>query len=330
MAKVTILDVASASGVSAMTVSRVLNDKGSIRPETRERVEAAIARLGYRPSKVARSLITNKTQTLGMVVPDIGNPFFPEIVAGAEEAAWQSGYSLVLCNTNENPSREKSVLDMLEDARVDGVILASSRLSDDLLHPYLLQHSRVVLVNRYSTAPNVGTVCVEDAHGTMRAVHHLLGTGKKTIAFIAGPENSRSAQARRKGFVTAFETSGRTLRSELIVPSQPLEGAGYTATKALLAATPEIDALLCYNDLVAIGALQALRELGRRVPEDVAVVGCDNIRLASLMTPSLTTLGVDKRYLGEAAVTMLLRLIGGELNDRHITVKPELIIRESA
>lgn len=330
MAKVTISDVASASGVSAMTVSRVLNGKNSIRPETRARVEATIARLGYRPSKVARSLITNKTQTLGIVVPDIGNPFFPEIVAGVEEAAWQAGYSLLLCNTNEHPTREKRVLEMLEDARVDGLILASSRLSDDLLHPYLVQHQATVLINRYSTAPKVGTVRVDDVYGTMRAVHHLFDGGKQSIAFIAGPENSHSGQARRQGFVTAFETSGRTLREELIVPSQPLEGAGYSAARTLLTDAPEIDALLCYNDLVAIGALQALRELGKRVPQDIAVIGCDNIRLASLTSPSLTSLGVDKRQLGEAAVTILLRLIGGELGDRHISVKPELILRESA
>jgi LacI family transcriptional regulator len=330
MAKVTIVDVATASGVSAMTVSRVLNDKGGIRPETRARVEAAIEKLGYRPSKVARSLITNKTQTLGMVVPDIGNPFYPEIVAGAEEAAWQAGYSLMLCNTNESPEREARVLEMLEGARADGVILASSRLADDRLHPYLTQHSATVLINRYSTAPKVGTVRVDDAYGAMRAVHHLFAQGRKGIAFLAGPENSHSGQLRRQGFVSAFEMNARAVPQERIVACQPLEQAGYRTAKALLSTHPAIDALICYNDLVAIGALYALRELDRRVPEDVAVIGCDDIRLASLTTPRLTTLGVDKRQLGEAAVSILLQLINGKTVDRHLTVKPELIIRESA
>lgn len=330
MARVTIADVARASGVSAMTVSRVLNDRPGIRPETRARVEAAIRALGYRPSRVARSLITDRTETLGMVVPDIGNPFYPEIVAGAEEAAWQAGYSLMLCNTNENPEREARVLEMLEGARVDGVILASSRLGDDRLHPYLLQHAATVLINRYSTAPKVGSVRVDDTYGTMRAVHYLFSQGRQRIGFLAGPEASHSGRLRRQGFIAAFETSGRAVPYEWIIPCQPLEQAGYQAAKALLAAHPEIDGLLCYNDLVAIGALEALRELGRQVPDAVALIGCDDIRLASLTTPKLTTLGVDKRALGAAAVRILLRLIEGKSAERHLTIKPELIVRESA
>ena len=312
-----------------MTVSRVLNGKGSIRPATRQKVLEAIARLGYRPSRVARSLTTRTSYTLGMVLPDIGNPFFPEIVAGVEQAAWQAGYSLMLCNSSEDPERERQALERLEDAHVDGVVLCSSRQEPELLYRYLQGPAPLVLVNRYLTAPRVASILVDDAYGTMCAVHHLFRTGHSAIAFVAGPEHSHSGQERRRGFVTAFETSGRMLSEDCIVACQPQEQAGYDSSKALLSADPKLTALLCYNDLVAIGALQAAQELGKRVPEDVAIIGCDNIRMASLTHPPLTTLEVDKAALGQQALQLLLELIQGK-PPRHVRLKPQLIVRQSA
>ena len=327
--RTTIADVARAAGVSTMTVSRVINAKGETRPATRARVEAAIQQLGYRPSKVARSLSTQRTFTLGLVVPDITNPFFPEIVRGAEDAAWRAGYSLVLCNTGEGAERERAVLHMLEESRADGVVVCSSRLGEAELLQFVAQHPAAVLVNRSAPQHLAGSVLVDDAHGTMRAVHHLLGGGRETIGFLAGPDASFSAKERSRGYRTALETIGREVDESLIHVCSPDEAGGYAATKALLNTQP-VDGLVCYNDLVAIGALQALDDLGLAVPERVAVVGCDDIRMASLTRPSLTTLGVSKYELGAQAVATLLSRVAGEPYGERVVLKPQLIVRQSA
>jgi LacI family transcriptional regulator len=330
MPKITIADVAREAGVSTMTVSRVINSKGEISNTTRERVQQAIDRLGYRPSAIARGLATRRTRTLGLIVPDITNPFFPEIVRGAEDTAWQAGYTVVLCSTVEDPAREEASLHRLEDNRVDGVILCSARLPDDALRPLLKRHPAAVLINRHTTDEIAGTIQIDDAYGTLRAVHHLLAGHRTTIGFLAGPPLSHSGTKRREGYTNALEATGHGVDETLIEPCAPNETGGYEAAKALLERRPEVDGLVCYNDLVAIGALQASTELGRRVPEDIAVVGCDDIRLASLVTPALTTLRIDKYELGAQAMRMLLGRLEHKRAGTEVTIKPELIVRASA
>lgn len=330
MARVTIADVAKEAGVSTMTVSRVLNGKGELRPDTRDRVLRAIAKLNYRPSAIARSLATRRTRTIGLMVPDITNPFFPEIVRGAEDAAWRARYTVVLSNTDEDLEREAATIERLEDNRVDGVILCSARLPDHRLLPLLKRHSSVVLINRVAPSDAIGTVLIDDAYGTMRAVHHLFAAGRKRLGLLAGPPPSYSSKKRLQGFRDAHETTGTAIIESAIEPCAPDEAGGVRAAKALLDRHPELDGLICYNDLVAVGALQACAELGRRVPQDIAVVGCDDVRLASLVHPALTTLRVDKRQLGEKAVTMLIDMLEGRSRPRSLTIKPELIVRESA
>jgi LacI family transcriptional regulator len=329
-AKVTIADVAKSAGVSAMTVSRVLNNKGEISPATRERVQAAIDRLGYRPSAIARSLATQRSRTLGLMVPDITNPFFPEIVRGAEDAAWRSGYTMIFCNTVEDLEREAATLQRLEDNRVDGVILCSARLPDEALVPLIKRHSAVVLVNRDVPSELAGTVQIDDGYGTMRAVHHLMASGRRIVGLLAGPPYSHSGKKRLQGFLDAHETIGNVVAKSLIEPCSPDEAGGVQATKALIARHPNLDGLICYNDLVAIGALQACGELGTSVPDDIAIVGCDDIRLASLVTPALSTLRVDKYALGTQAVTLLLEQLEQHKSNQRVTLKPELVIRASA
>jgi LacI family transcriptional regulator len=329
-AKVTIADVAKSAGVSAMTVSRVLNNKGEISPATRERVQAAIDHLGYRPSAIARSLATQRSRTLGLMVPDITNPFFPEIVRGAEDTAWRSGYTVIFCNTVEDLEREAATLQRLEDNRVDGVILCSARLPDEALMPLIKRHQAVVLVNRDAPSELAGTVQIDDGYGTMRAVHHLMAGKRRRLGLLAGPPHSYSGKKRLQGFLDAHEATGNAVDESLIEPCSPDEAGGVRATKTLLTRHPDLDALICYNDLVAIGALQACAELGMTVPDDIAVVGCDDIRLASLVAPALTTLRVDKYALGSQAVTMLLKQLEQHKANQRLTFKPELIIRASA
>ncbi len=314
-----------------MTVSRVLNDRGEISSETRARVQKAIDELGYRPSAVARSLMTNRTMRLGMMIPDITNPFFPEVVRGVEDTAWEQGYTVTLCNTVEDQDREKAMLRLLEDDRVDGLVLCSARLPDEGLIPLLKRHAAVVLVNRTVPGGVADSVEVDDAHGTMRAMNHLLEKGRRTIGFLMGPATSSSARKRLLGYRSALETRGWEVDADIIRTCFPNEEGGYEIGRSLLQDRPDINALICYNDLVAIGALKACADLGIRIPENVAVVGCDDIRLASLVTPALTTLRVAKYDLGATAARILLnRVLEKGEEENEVLLKPELVLRESA
>ncbi len=329
--RVNIADVARETGVSAQTVSRALNNKGEISAETRTRVLEIVERLGYRPNTLARGLVTHKTSTLGLVVPDIANPFFSEVTRGAEDAAHRAGYSLLLCNTMENPTREMEALRTLEEQQVDGILLCSSRLSEEELGAMLARLPAVVLVNRESPGDDLKSVCVDDEAGARCATQHLLHSGHRSIAFLAGPPASHSGRRRAQGYQGALSEVGIPVDPELSVACTPYLEGGYDAARQLLSCRPEIDAFLCYNDLVAVGALQACAAHGLRVPDDIAVVGCDDILLAGLVTPPLTTLRSDMRALGAEAVGLLLRRLAGCADScENIVLQPELIVRASA
>jgi LacI family transcriptional regulator len=330
MPRVTMAEVAREAGVSKQTVSRVLNNKGEISQATRRQVLAVIERLDYRPSNIARGLATNKTMTLGLVVPDIGNPFFSEITRGADGAAHAAGYSLLLGNTFEDPERETDVLRTLEEKRVDGIVLCSSRLPDNRLDEFCAGQP-VVLVNRQHEGDHAGSVRVDDAAGADEAVHHLIQSGRRVIGFLSGPPTSRSGQERAKGYAAALEGAGLSFDASLQAHSAPTLEGGLAAAQSLLTAWPDMDALFCYNDLVAVGALQACAKLGRRVSEDVAVVGCDDIPLAEMVTPPLTTLHVSQQEMGASAIQLLLNKINGCADEcREIVLRPKLVIRASA
>lgn len=328
--RITIADVAREAGVSRQTVSRVLNNKGEIKPETLARVRAVIERLDYHPSSIARGLATRHTLTLGFIVPDIANPFFADISRGADDVAQQAGFSLLLCNTAEDPIREADLLRKLEQRSVDGVVLCSSRLPERDLADLMKRHPAVVLVNR--CLPGSSAVCVDDAHGAGLLVRHLLRAGRRAIGCLAGPPVSYSSQERARGYAEALAAAGGHLAPALTIrcPSLDLEG-GRHAARSLLAERPKTDAIVCHNDLVAVGALQACAELGRRVPDDVAVAGADDILLASLVTPALTTLRCDRHALGATAVRLLLDQLNGASDGcKTVVFQPELVVRASA
>jgi LacI family transcriptional regulator len=327
--RVTISDVARAAGVSTMTVSRVMNDTGRVGATTRDLVRRAIAELGYHPSQVARGLTTRKSLTIGIVVPDITNPFFPAIVRGAEDEAWDAGYVVSLANTVEQAGRERAALRNMEAHRVDGLIVCSARLPSEELDGLLRRHGASVLVNRRSADGGATSLLVDDELGTRSALHHVVGRGRRTVAFIGGPDRSASAVARRTGYVGALRDAGRAVDPSLVESGEPDEEAGYAAMHALWARRPDLDAVIAYNDLVAIGALQALHGLGIAVPDDVSIVGCDDVRLASLVTPALTTLRVDTYGLGRTAAALLFERMQGRA-PREVLVRPELVVRASA
>lgn len=331
--RVTMADVAREVGVSMMTVSRVVNDKGDVSAETRQRVLAAIDRLGYRPSGIARGLATRRTGTLGLVVPDVANPFFAEIARGVEHVAYAEGYNVFLCNTDEDPERELDVLGSLEEKRVDGIVLCSSRLETADLQLVVASHPAVALVNRRLSGggDQVRTVLVDDVLGGRLATDHLLQRGHEAVGFLSGPEGSRSGRGRRAGYRATLLKHGVDPDPNWVHHCAPVAEAGREEALALLIHHPELTALLCYNDLVAVGVLRAASELGRVVPDDLAVVGFDDIPLAALVSPSLTTCRVARHELGVRAVRLLLQQIRGESTPQEaVVLAPELIIRDSA
>jgi LacI family transcriptional regulator len=328
---VTIADVAREAGVSLMTVSRAVNGKDGISEATRERIQEIVTRLGYRPSDIARSLVTDRTGTIGLVVIDNSNSFFSEIARGAEHEAYEQGYNVFLCNTEEDIEREQTILRSLEEKRVDGLLLCSPRLDTPLLLSAVKRHDAVVMINRPIIHPHVGRVAIRDECGGQIATEHLLSRGHRNVGFLAGPERSHSGQLREKGYHLALEQAGIAPHPEWVRRSLPVVEFGREAALDLLTHQPEITALFCYNDLSAVGALQACAHLGRRVPDDIAIVGFDDIPLASLVTPPLTTCHIPLYDLGNQAMRMLLRRINGCTEDcDEIVIEPELIIRASA
>jgi LacI family transcriptional regulator len=329
--RVTISDVAREAGVSLMTVSRVVNNKEDVSSSTRQHVLEVIQELGYRPSSIARGLVTQRTSTLGVVVPDIDNPYFSGMVRGAEEMAYSDDYSVLLCNTNEEPERELAVLQSLEEKQIDGLLLCSSRLSEDELKKVIDRFPAVVLASRNLDGACVGAALIDEPAGGRMIAEHLLGTGHKSIGLIFGPPISYSARGRLKGFHEALTKAGLPHHPEWIRRCSPTIDEGYKATKKLLQDHPELTALVCHNDLVAVSALQACADLNLRVPEDIAIIGYDDIPIAALVTPALTTCRIPRLDLGAGAMRLLLdQITDCDGEPQNILIRPELIVRDSA
>lgn len=324
--RVTIADVAQVADVSAMTVSRVINNKTPIKPETRQRVMRVIRELDFEPNHIAQSLTGSRSYTIGVIVVDIANPFFAEITAGIETVSWQHNYNVILCNTQEDPMRERQVMRMLEAKQVDGVIVCSTRLPDADLPTLLQKFPASILFNREVAADDAIVFMLADEAGIVRLAQHLNAGGRKRMGMIAGGSRSRSAQRRLESF--------RQVAPDKDPPVERIETAhirnGFEAAQRLLTRRPDLDALVCHNDLAAIGAIQACNALGKRIPDDIAIAGCDDIPLANLIAPRLTTLRVDRRAIGELMVRNLLSHIAGEPVDRRHVIRHQLVVRESA
>jgi len=328
-------DVARQAGVSLMTVSRVVNNKDDVSADTRQHVQATIKQLGYRPSDIARGLVTKRTGAIGLVVPDVSNPYFSEVVRGAEHVAYAKDYSVLLCNTEEDIERELTVLQSLEEKCVDGVVLCSSRLAEDELEEAISRHPAAVLVNRRleftAEQGGVGVVTLDDVAGGQMATQHLLDRGHRAIGFLAGPPTSHSGRGRMAGYRMAMTAAGLEMSPQWIKHCAPTVEGGRASTRKLLDDSPELTALFCFNDLVAIGALQTCAELGFTVPDNIAIVGFDDIPLAALVTPALTTCRILRYELGTQAMELLLKRIAGDTEVcKEIVLPTELIVRHSA
>jgi DNA-binding LacI/PurR family transcriptional regulator len=318
----TIYDVARAAGVAASTVSRAFARPGRVSVETAQRVFAAAEELGYRASGLP-GLVAASTGTIALVVTDITNPFYVEIIRGAHEAAVDAGYVIVLSHTQEDAQLERAWTEHGLGS-VDGVLLASSRMSDSTIRMIAKQKPTIVLNRRL---PEVPSVVTDNARGIRRAAEHLGGLGHEAITYLAGPETSWADGMRWQALrEAALELD---LRVRRIGPcNTPTVAAGFALATEVMRQPPT--ALLAYNDVMAIGVQKGLKRLGARIPADISVVGFDNIMLADLVEPALTTVGAPLRAQGAIGVKNLVAVIGGAVARREPVVLPvRLIERES-
>jgi LacI family transcriptional regulator len=329
MQRCTLENVASAVGVSTMTVSRALNGRPGVGPEARRRILEAAADLGYRPSRVARGLARCKTSTLGLVLPDISNPFFSILAKGAIDVARVADKNVFIMNTDEDPALEEEALASLAGEAIDGVIVAGSRLPKAALAAAIARFDAAVFINRAPTGPRVDAVNVDDRAGAAEAITYLIGRGRRRIACIAGPRSSVSGSRRLAGYREGLESGGLPFARAIVERCVPTLEGGAEALRTLLDRVPEIDALVAYNDLAAIGAMRALLETGRSVPGDVSVIGSDDVPYATIVRPALSTIRVDLTALGRNAMSRLLALGEGDRLEPSPIIRPQLLIRES-
>ena len=325
--RATIEDVAARSGVSTATVSRVLSGSAPARVETRERVLAAARELDFRPSGVARALKRRETRTLGLVITDITNPFYPQLVRAVEAAAHARGYGILLANGGDDPVRELEHLDLLVERRVDGIVIISSRMTRR--HAERLRSASVPTVLVNDTVAGSGLPSVTTAHrrGARLATEHLIALGHRRIAHIGAPADQAAAGQRRQGVRDALRAAG--LGELLVAIGDGGVAGGASAAEALIGSG--ISGIVAYNDLTAIGALRALRRAGIAVPGSISVVGFDDIDLAAWTDPPLTTVRQPTDALGRWAVDHLADLLAGrrEGETAPVVLEPELVIRDS-
>jgi LacI family transcriptional regulator len=328
----TIRDVARLSGVSQMTVSRVINDSERVSPETRRRVEQAISELGYIPSRLARGLSRQRTGTLSVIVPDVANPFFTAVVRAAEEVARRADYHVILCDTRADLTVERDVIEELIAHRVEGVVIAP--VSDrSATHLRRLAEFGVpfVLIDRTVPGVDCDVVLGDSSGGARQLVEHLLSLGHRRIGFIVESDDVSTARDRRAGYEAALTAAGIAVDQALVAHAAPDPSGGSAGMARLLELEQQPTAVFTVNNLVALGAIEAVRAAGLEVPDDVALVCFDDIEFASRLYPFLTAMEQPAQTFGTLGTQLLLERIQGRGPDRrHEVVLPgEFIIRRS-
>ena len=328
--KITIRDVAREAGVSVATVSRVFNDSGPVGEETRQRILDVATRLRYTPDSAARSLITRRTNTLGVLLPDLYGEFFSEVIRGIDPTAQRRGYH-ILVSRSHNDRRELEAAMRAMRGRVDGLVVMSPDIDADALVDNLPADCPVVLLNCAVEGSDFDSLNIDNFGGAHAMVSHLIALGHRRIAFIAGHERNHDAAERQRAYRAALEDGGIEWQEEWERPGDFTEASGYRAAAEIAGLSPRPTAIFAANDSMAIGALSALREAGVRVPEDIAVAGFDDIPIARYMSPPLTSVHVAISELGERATRTLLHAV--EEKNRHRkhqeTMPTTLVIRQS-
>lgn len=330
---VTLKQIAKELGISAMTVSRALNNRSNVDEKTKEKILRKAESMGYTPNHVAKSLVSQKTYTIGVVIPEISHTFFAEVISGIEEATYAKNYQLILTNSAEDAARENKALETLQSQRVDGMLISCSETTQDFAHYRKIIQSGIPLVffDRCVEGLGASTVSVDDEAGSRRITQHMIDHGYRNIAYLRGPDILLGRE-RLEGYKKALTENSIPVNGEWIAESGFREEGGYQAMKQLLS-TPEKDrprAVVAVNDPAAIGAIQAIRERGLQIPEDIAICGfSDDIRSELLKCP-LTTVRQPTKTIGKKAAEKLIRAIENKDEPaENIKLLTELVVRES-
>jgi LacI family transcriptional regulator len=325
-----IREVARVARVSTATVSRTINGSEKVSPETAERVREAIRALKFYPNNNARALGSGRSSLYGLIISDITNPFFPELVRSFEEIAVQYGQEVLVANTNYDPARMETCVRRMLHRKVDGVAILTSEMDKHLIDEFSSRRIPMVFLDMGVVSEGVSNIVLDYAAGVDAAVQHLTDLGHSEIGFIAGPMNLTSARIRREGFIASLERKGIRLNPALIEVGDHRMGGGHDAMARMLAGKPRPTAVLASNDLTAIGAMGAIFEQGLGVPQDISVIGFDDIDLSSFTQPPLTTIRVSRPEIARTAFRALYRTNQeASLQGAEFTIHPTLVERKS-
>ena len=323
-------DVAARSGVSFQTTSKVLNGGGSVSHVTRERILRVASDLGYVPNLQARSLVMQRTQTVGLIAGDFSDPGLSRCLAGAEHEARRQGYSLMITSVEPEGSGTEYALPSMMERRVDGILLAAPQMEDDAALGHVLDHTLPTVSLHHISGATVATVGPDDEHAGHLATKHLLELGHRAIGVVGGVRGRRLTQSRLRGYRRALDESGIDFSPDLLVEGGDTVAGGLSALPHLLDRRPDVTAIFCHHDLVAVGVLTALRKLHKRVPDDCSVVGCDDLNSSAYTSPPLTTVHVPFYEIGAEGMRLLLKMIaGGSTSSHGVALPVHLVTRMS-
>lgn len=326
---VKIKDVADAAGVSTATVSRVLANKPHVRPEVQKRVMQVVQKLNYRRNRVAQNLRSNTSKIIALIVSDIENPFFQRVSRAVDDTAFEHGYSVMLCNTDENPSKEEISLDLLRDENVAGVILSPTRQAIDNFTEDFDFHMPMVIIDRHANNLDIDNVLIDNIQSAHTLTSHLIEHGYQRIGGLFGM-GSTTGSKRREGFIQALRDNNIQPITDLIKYTNPKEKDGYDMTMKLLKMQDRPEAILTSNSLLAAGALLAIRESKLAIPDDIALVSFDNPTWAKLVEPALTVIEQPTYEIGCTAAELLIKRIQDPTrSNREVVLKTKLIVRQS-
>lgn len=326
----TLRDVADRVGVSPRTVSRVVNDEGGFSEATRARVLEAVEDLGYQPNMLARGLITRRSGTVGLVGVDMTDPFFPAMAEGIQNAARETGRTMFFASNDGDPQRQTEVFRSLLSHAVDGVIVFPAPGTVDELAAYARRGMPLVIVDDIVEFPNLASVSFDLEDGAKQAAQHLLATGRRRIGMIGSEVTVPRTRRRERGFRQAFENAPTGTQTPDLVRVHPTVTGGSDGLQRLLARRGDLDGIFAYNDLIAVGAMRAAQSAGYRVPDDLAIVGCNDIEMSALVSPGLTTIRLDRPRLSAEAIRVLHDLIETPgANPAPVVLPVELVVRES-
>ena len=330
---VTIYDIAKEANVSPATVSRVLNRQGNVRDDTAQRVLRVAKAKRYAPNVMARSLRTKKSFLIGLIIPDIENPVYPAPVRGIQDVANRKDYSVIIHSTDGDERKEIETINRLIAVGVDGLIInisESCAFLGEEIKRLRKEALPIVALGPWHTDLEIDCVSVDNQQGAYLATEHLLKLGHRKIAIVLGPQENLSSRERFHGYKKAMDDACAKVLPDLILEGNFKMGSGYKAVKNLLARGEKPDAIFCVNDVMALGAMKAIQEEGFRIPEDIAVIGFDDIELAAISRPSLSSVAQPKYETGKIAAELLFQQIKGPLSEgKYYSIEPNLAIRES-